>query len=43
VADMFFYYNSNRKHILAEQMERMGAQVVDFSFDFRGLQTWDAK
>lgn len=40
---MFFYCNSNRKHILAEQMERMGAQVVDFSFDFGGLQTWHAK
>jgi D-glycero-alpha-D-manno-heptose-7-phosphate kinase len=40
---MFFYCNSNRRHILAEQMERMGAQVVDFSFDFRGLQTWHAK
>src|SRR5215208_2337719 len=40
---MYFYCNSNRRHILAEQMERMGAQMVDFSFDFRGLQTWDAK
>ena len=37
------YCYSNRQHILAEQMERMGAQVVDFSFDFRGLQTWHAK
>jgi hypothetical protein len=40
---MSFYCNSNRRHILAEQMERMGSQVVDFSFDFRGLQTWHAK
>jgi len=40
---MFFYCNSNRRHILAEEMERMGVQVVDFSFDFRGLQTWHAK
>jgi D-glycero-alpha-D-manno-heptose-7-phosphate kinase len=40
---MFFYCNSNRRHILAEQMERMGGQVVDFSFDFRGLQTWHTK
>ena len=39
----FFYCNSNRRHILAEQMERMGDQVVDFSFDFRELQTWHAK
>jgi D-glycero-alpha-D-manno-heptose-7-phosphate kinase len=40
---MFFYCDSNRKHILAEQLERLGAQVVDFNFDFRGLQTWDVK
>jgi D-glycero-alpha-D-manno-heptose-7-phosphate kinase len=40
---MFPYCNSNRRHNLAEQMERMGVQVVDFSFDFRGLQTWHAK
>jgi D-glycero-alpha-D-manno-heptose-7-phosphate kinase len=40
---MFFYCNSNRKHILAEQLERIGAQVVDFNFDFRGLQTWDVR
>jgi D-glycero-alpha-D-manno-heptose-7-phosphate kinase len=39
----FFYCDSIRKHILAEQLERMGAQVVDFNFDFRGLQTWDVK
>jgi hypothetical protein len=40
---MFLYCNSNKRHFLAEQMERMGGQVVDFSFDFRGLQTWHAK
>jgi D-glycero-alpha-D-manno-heptose-7-phosphate kinase len=40
---MFFYCDFNRKHILAEQLERLGAQVVDFNFDFGGLQTWDVK
>jgi D-glycero-alpha-D-manno-heptose-7-phosphate kinase len=40
---MFFYCDSIRKHILADELERMGAQVVDFSFVFRGLQTWDVK
>ena len=40
---MFFYCDFNRKHILAEQLERIGAKVVDFNFDFRGLQTWDVK
>jgi D-glycero-alpha-D-manno-heptose-7-phosphate kinase len=40
---MYFYCDSNRKHLLAERLERMGAQVVDFNFDLRGLQTWDAR
>jgi D-glycero-alpha-D-manno-heptose-7-phosphate kinase len=40
---MFFYCNFDRKHIVAEQLERLGAQVVDFNFDFRGLQTWEVR
>jgi D-glycero-alpha-D-manno-heptose-7-phosphate kinase len=40
---MFFYCNFARKHIVAEQLERLGAQVVDFNFDFRGLQTWEVR
>lgn len=39
---MFFYCKSNKKHIIAEQLERLGAKVVDFNFDFEGLQTWEA-
>lgn len=30
------------KHIIAEQLERMGAQAVDFHFVQHGLQTWEA-
>jgi D-glycero-alpha-D-manno-heptose-7-phosphate kinase len=40
---MFFYCNFDRKHIVAEQLERLGAKVVDFNFDFRGLQTWEVR
>jgi D-glycero-alpha-D-manno-heptose-7-phosphate kinase len=40
---MFFYCNYTRKHIVAEQLERLGARVVDFNFDDRGLQTWEAR
>ena len=29
------------KHLIAEEMERMGAQVVDFRFVQHGLQTWE--
>ncbi len=39
----FFCCDSNRKHILAEQLEQMDAQVVDFDVDLRGLQTWDIR
>src|ERR687890_1809224 len=38
---MFFYCDFKRKHIVAEQLERLGAQVVEFDFDFGGLQTWE--
>jgi D-glycero-alpha-D-manno-heptose-7-phosphate kinase len=40
---MFFYCQFDKKHIIAEQLERLGAQVVDFNFDFHGLQTWEVR
>jgi D-glycero-alpha-D-manno-heptose-7-phosphate kinase len=40
---MFFYCQFGRKHIVAEQLERLGAQVVGFNFDFEGLQTWEVR
>jgi D-glycero-alpha-D-manno-heptose-7-phosphate kinase len=38
---MFFYCPFDRKHIIAEQLESLGAQAVDFDFDLHGLQTWE--
>ena len=40
---MFFYCDFKRKHIVAEQLERLGAQVVEFDFDLGGLQTWEIR
>jgi D-glycero-alpha-D-manno-heptose-7-phosphate kinase len=40
---MYFYCQFDRKHVVAEQLERLGAQVVDFNFDFAGLQTWEVR
>lgn len=40
---MFFYCPFDRKHLVAEALEKMGAQVVDFNFDFCGLQTWEVR
>lgn len=31
----------DRKHIIAEELENLGGQVVDFNFDRHGLQTWE--
>jgi D-glycero-alpha-D-manno-heptose-7-phosphate kinase len=39
---MFFYCPFERKHTVAKQLERLGAQVVDFAFEQHGLQTWEA-
>jgi len=40
---MFFYCPFDRKHLVAEALEKLGAQVVDFNFDFYGLQTWEVR
>lgn len=40
---MFFYCEFGKKHVVAEQLERHGAQVVDFNFEADGLQTWGVK
>lgn len=37
---MFFYCPFGRRHHIAAAIEKLGAQIVDFSFEFRGLQTW---
>jgi D-glycero-alpha-D-manno-heptose-7-phosphate kinase len=39
---MFFYCPFDHKHLIAEQLERLGAQVVGLNFDLYGLQTWTA-
>jgi len=32
----------DRKHIIAQKLEELGGQVVEFAFEFSGLQTWEA-
>jgi D-glycero-alpha-D-manno-heptose-7-phosphate kinase len=39
---MFFYCPFDRKHLIAEALERLGACVVSFNFDLNGLRTWEA-
>ncbi|UCF78329.1 MAG: GHMP kinase [Candidatus Eiseniibacteriota bacterium] len=33
----------DRKHIVAEKLEKAGGQIVEFGFEFRGLDTWKAE
>jgi D-glycero-alpha-D-manno-heptose-7-phosphate kinase len=40
---MFFYCPFDRKHLIAEALEKLGARVVNFNFDFYGLQTWEVR
>jgi D-glycero-alpha-D-manno-heptose-7-phosphate kinase len=39
---MFFYCEFEKKHLVARELERLGAHVAPFSFDLHGLQTWEA-
>jgi D-glycero-alpha-D-manno-heptose-7-phosphate kinase len=32
----------DKKHIVAEKLEDAGGQIVEFGFEFRGLDTWTA-
>jgi D-glycero-alpha-D-manno-heptose-7-phosphate kinase len=38
---LLLYCPFDRKHMAAAALERLGGQVVDFGFDWRGLQTWE--
>jgi galactokinase/mevalonate kinase-like predicted kinase len=40
---MFFYCPDETKYKVAEALEKMGAQAVDFAFDPRGVQTWSVR
>ena len=38
---LLFYCNSNKEQIIKQKLEEKGAKSIDFSFDFKGLQTWE--
>jgi D-glycero-alpha-D-manno-heptose-7-phosphate kinase len=40
---MFFYCDSGRKHVVSNELERLGAKVSPFNFNFDGLQTWEVR
>lgn len=40
---LLLYCEFDKKHIIAEELEKLGGQVVEFTFDDRGLQTWEVR
>jgi D-glycero-alpha-D-manno-heptose-7-phosphate kinase len=37
---MFFICEYDRKHVVANELEKLGAEIVNYNFDKHGLQTW---
>lgn len=38
---LLLYCPFDKKHMVAEALEKLGGQAVEFTFDYRGLQTWE--
>lgn len=39
---MLFYCEFDKKHKVAEALEKLGGQIAEFDFELRGLQTWQS-
>jgi D-glycero-alpha-D-manno-heptose-7-phosphate kinase len=40
---LLLFCEFDKKHIIAEKLENLGGQIVDFGFDFKGLQAWNVE
>ena len=38
---LLLYCEFDKKHLIAEKLEKLGGQVVEFTFEKSGLQTWE--
>jgi len=38
---LLLFCQFEKKHIVAEQLEKLGGQIVEFAFEYQGLQTWE--
>ncbi|MBS1266202.1 MAG: hypothetical protein MAG795_00169 [Candidatus Woesearchaeota archaeon] len=38
-----FYCKPNTEQIVARKLRKAGAKVINFSFDFKGLQSWEVR
>jgi D-glycero-alpha-D-manno-heptose-7-phosphate kinase len=39
---LLLFCDFDKKHIIAEKLENLGGQIVNFGFDYQGLQSWNA-
>jgi len=37
---LLIYAPFNKRHTITQELKRLGGQIVDFDFEFRGLRTW---
>jgi len=37
------YAPFNRRHIISEELEKLGGKIMDFDFEFKGLRTWEIR
>ncbi len=40
---LLLFCEFDKKHIVAEKLEELGGQIVEFTFDDHGLQTWEVQ
>lgn len=40
---LLLFCEFDKKHIVAEKLEELGGQIVEFTFDYHGLQTWEVQ
>jgi D-glycero-alpha-D-manno-heptose-7-phosphate kinase len=40
---LLLYCEFDKKHIIAKELEKLGGQFVEFTFDHHGLQTWEVR
>jgi D-glycero-alpha-D-manno-heptose-7-phosphate kinase len=40
---LLLFCDFDKKHIIAEELENLGGQIVGFGFDFKGLQSWSVE
>ena len=40
---LLIYAPFNRRHIIAEELEKLGGKIMNFDFEFKGLRTWEIR